>query len=157
MPTAQAPIFPPPGNSAQSAQQWPLAQVNVIAAIAEAQAAAGFAASTEQSLQAAQQVALRLPMLHGYPQPRNNRSHAYERILIAASHSHNLGYARTTAAAWESADPKAAVEIARAWITAHQTDEAIAFIGTVTNLADRVKAQLSLAQTLLDRAGAPNM
>jgi hypothetical protein len=92
----------------------------------------------------------------GKPAPGiHYRDEAYAKILPAAIRTHNLGVAHEVAELWRLAAANANFAIVQAWLDAYQTDEALAFARKIADTSDRVSALLSLAQGLLNQAGAP--
>ena len=148
---------------AESAPKLRFGQLSVMVSIAAAQAKGGMTASSEESLQVAEQLALELPARPPFspgksppPHIEHYRDEAYRQLFAAAIRAHNLGVARRVAERWKTMDKRSSIDIVDAWTFAGKPEEAIAFARSIENTPERVKTQLALAQRLLDQAGAPN-
>jgi len=149
---------------AESARELPFGQASVFVSIATAQAKGGLIASSEESLRAAEQIARQMPIRPAVslrenqtPISHHYRDEAYREILAGAIRVHNLGMARQIAELWKAIDKRSSGEIVNAWLRADKPEEAMAFARSIENTPERVKTQLSLAQMLLDQAGAPDI
>jgi tetratricopeptide (TPR) repeat protein len=118
----------------------------------------------EESLNIAEQVAMKLPIFNPatrgkepHPVRQRYRNEAYQEILAASVQTNNLAFARHVADLWKAMGSGSGVGVIGAWLGAGRPDEAIAFAAGIENVAERVKTQLFLAMQLLDEAGAPNI
>lgn len=148
---------------ARSLKTASFGKVSAAVAIARAQAGGGLTASAGASLKAAQKYAEALPLKpasarkNDYVPIRNSglRAEAYSLILLTSIAIHDLGAGRDVARAWAGIDTQAYSPIADAWFQAGQTGEALTFVRNISDQRQKVMGLQSIAQNLLDEAGAP--
>jgi hypothetical protein len=130
--------------------------------IANLQEGAGLTASCHETLVTAQQLASGLPLPPTMRAPRSadtptpyDQIRAYQDLLLAAIKSHDLGFARSLTQRWRPvSSPDLIVD---AWLDAGQVAEATSFAHELNAPQERAKMLLSIAQFMLDKAGAPNI
>jgi hypothetical protein len=149
---------------ARSVGELPLGRVSVVVSIAAARFRGGMVASSAESFELAQALAEGMPLR---PKPSavpaakpsraiHYRDEAENLILLAAIRAHNLGAARKAADLWKADNSAADFVIVRARLNADQTGEALAFARKSSNPSNLIAQLLSIAQYMLDEAGAPN-
>jgi hypothetical protein len=137
-------------------------KVLVLISIATAQTKGGAVSSGATSLRLATEMARELPVRPVASSRFINaarihyRHEAYNKILLAAIRAHDLGAAREVAELWKLLGGATTTGIVHAWLDANRTDEAIAFAREIKNTPERVTMLFTLAEGLLDQAGAPN-
>lgn len=153
-------LFAAAASLAQSAGALPIGQINVLSSISEAEAAGGLAATAQDALHVAKQLALQLPVeprfIAGAPRARHYRHEAYRHMVAVAISAHDLATARRIANLLSTAGPAGNHDVIRAWLDAGTPNEAIAFARGIQSTSKRAETELDLAQQLLDQAGAPN-
>jgi len=148
----------------KSVRELPLGRVSAAVSIAAAEFNGGMVASSGDAFRLASEFARELPLgtevAHGVPvkgRPGvHYRDEANEMILRGAIRAHDVGLAHETAEHWKAEGGSSDVLIVRAWLNAEQPEEAVAFARKVDDTSQRITALLIVAQTLLDRAGAPS-
>jgi tetratricopeptide (TPR) repeat protein len=148
----------------KSVKELPLGRVSVVVSIAAAEFKGGMVASSGETFRLASAFARELPagaeVAHGVlvkSRPGvHYRDEANEIVLRGAIRAHDVGLAQETAEHWETESGNSAVLIVKAWLNAEQPEEAVAFARKVDDTSQRITALLIIAQTLLDRAGAPS-
>lgn len=156
------PDFDAAASLVKSAKELPMGKVTVATSIAAAEFKGGMTASSGITFKLAREFALELPVRPeaGPRAPGNSsgvhyRDEGYNRILSTAIRAHNVGLAREMAELWKAEGGSSDVPVVNAWLNADQPDEAIAFARKIDDSPSKIRALLNIAQTLLDRAGAP--
>ncbi len=157
-------LFATATKLAQLSNRLPIGAVVVLASIGEAESQGGLAATAQEALRSAEEVARRLPSepvdsvrLQRAAATRHYRAEAYEHIFTTALRAHDLATARRMADMWGMEARSGPERVAQAWLMGGDPDEAIAFVHRQSSVALRAKLELWLAQRMLDQAGAPNI
>jgi len=157
-------LFAAATKLAQSSNLLPIGQVVVLSSIGEAESRGGLTATAQEALRIAEEAAGHLPCepvrtvrRQQSGARRHYRTEAYEHIFTTAIRSHDLATARRIAEMWSTEARWGPERVAQAWLMAGDPDEAIAFVHREKSAGLRAKLELSLAQRMLDQAGAPNI
>lgn len=147
-----------------SLRDLPFGRISVLASIAAAECKGRLFvdgnATFRNAIQQAQKLPLRpqpIPGVQRRPTPLglHFNDEAFGKILRAAIQSKNAPIANETVEIWTKSGGKVGSEVVNAWLEAGQTAEAIAAARSIKESDSRISALLSLAQHLLNDAGAP--